>query len=105
MPWFGTVFVNPPYGRGLAQWIAKARTEVEKGHAKTVVALLPARPDTAYWHEHVAGRAAVYFLRGRLKFGDGDQSAPFPSAIAVWGAEPEALATLDLVLGGAWRVG
>jgi phage N-6-adenine-methyltransferase len=81
--WHGTVFVNPPYGRGLAAWVGKARREVEEGRAKTVVALLPARPDTAYWHEHVAGRAAVYFLRGRLRFGDGGQSAPFPSALAI----------------------
>ena len=86
--WHGTVFVNPPYGRGLAAWVAKARREVEEGRARTVVALLPARPDTAYWHEHVAGRAVVYFLRGRLRFGDGGQSAPFPSALAVWGASP-----------------
>ena len=87
-PWRGVVFVNPPYGRALARWVAKARREVELGHARTVVALLPARPDTAYWHDHVAGRAAVYFLRGRLRFGDGGQSAPFPSALAVWGAGP-----------------
>src|SRR4051794_38053719 len=57
LPWHGTVFVNPPYGRGLAAWVAKARREVEERRARTVVALLPARPDTAYWHDHVAGRA------------------------------------------------
>src|SRR5690348_10862313 len=45
-PWRGVVFVNPPYGRALARWVAKARREVELKHAKTVVALLPARPDT-----------------------------------------------------------
>ena len=88
LAWHGTVFVNPPYGRALAAWVAKARREVESGRARTVVALLPARPDTAYWHEHVAGRATVYFLRGRLRFGGSEQSAPFPSALAVWGAEP-----------------
>ena len=105
MAWHGTVFVNPPYGRGLAAWVAKARREVEEGRAKTVVALLPARPDTAYWHDHVAGRAAVYFLRGRLRFGDGEQGAPFPSALAVWGAGPETLSALDAALLGAWRAG
>lgn len=103
--WHGTVFVNPPYGRGLAMWVAKARREVEEGRAKVVVALLPARPDTAYWHAHIAGRAVVYFLRGRLRFGDGDQSAPFPSALAVWGATAETLDALDAVLSGAWRAG
>jgi phage N-6-adenine-methyltransferase len=103
VPWRGTVFVNPPYGRTLATWVAKARSEVESGRAKTVVALLPARPDTNYWHEHVAGRAAVFFLRGRLRFGDGKQSAPFPSALAIWGADAETLASLDAALTNAWR--
>ena len=50
------------------------------------------------------GRAVVYFLRGRLRFGDGGQAAPFPSAIAIWGASPEMLADLDAALSGAWRV-
>jgi hypothetical protein len=54
---------------------------------------------------HVAGRAAVYFLRGRLRFGDGRQSAPFPSALAIWGTDPEMLAALDIALSGAWRAG
>jgi hypothetical protein len=44
----------------MARWVAKARREVELKHEKTEVVLLPARPDTAYWHEHVAGRAVVY---------------------------------------------
>ena len=85
--------------------MAKACREVELGHARTVVALLPARPDTTYWHEHVAGRAAVYFLKGRLRFGSGEQSAPFPSALAVWGAGPATLASLDAALPCSWRAG
>ena len=63
-----------------------------------VVALLPARPDTSYWHDHVAGHATVYFFRGRLRLGDGQQRAPFPSALAVWGASRETLAALDAAL-------
>jgi phage N-6-adenine-methyltransferase len=105
VPWSGVVFVNPPYGRGLAAWVEKARAEVAAGRARTVVALLPARPDTAYWHENVAGHAAVYFLRGRLRFGDGKQSAPFPSAIVIWGAAPETMAALGAALPDAWRAG
>jgi phage N-6-adenine-methyltransferase len=103
LPWHGTVFVNPPYGRTLAKWVAKARSEVEGGRAGTVVALLPARPDTSYWHDHVAGHATVYFFRGRLRFGDSQQSAPFPSALAVWGASRETLAALDAALPKARR--
>jgi hypothetical protein len=52
---------------------------------------------------HVAGRAAVFFLRGRLRFGDGKQSAPFPSALAIWGGSPETLASLGEALPEAWR--
>jgi phage N-6-adenine-methyltransferase len=105
LAWHGTVFVNPPYGRTLARWVAKARREFDAGRAGTVVALLPARPDTAYWHDQIAGRATVYFLRGRLRFGPGGNSAPFPSALVVWGAEPATLAALDAALPGAWRAG
>ena len=103
LPWHGVVFVNPPYGRTLGLWVAKAHHEVQEGRARTVVALLPARPDTAYWHKHVAGRATVYFLRGRLRFSDGEQSAPFPSALVVCGAAPETIPALDRALPDAWR--
>lgn len=105
LPWRGIVFLNPPYGRTLSAWIAKAHEEVRSGRAKTVVALLPARPDTRYWHEHVAGKAVVYFLRGRLRFGGIEQAAPFPSALVVWGSNPEMLAGLDAALPDAWRAG
>ena len=54
-------------------------------------------------HEHVAGLAVVYFLRGRLRFSDGEQAAPFPSVLAVWGAESETIQALDRALPDAWR--
>ena len=67
------------------------------------MALIPARTDTAYWHEHVATQADVFFLRGRLKFGQGSQSAPFPSALAVWGGSVHILTALQQVLPDAWQ--
>ncbi len=86
-PWRGrTVFVNPPYGRELGAWMAKAREEHLSGRAGLIVALVPARTDTRWWHESIAGAADVWMLRGRLSFGDGAMPAPFPSAIVVWGA-------------------
>jgi hypothetical protein len=57
LPWFGTVFVNPPYGRELPYWVAKTAWEVERGSAAVVLVLMPARTDTRYWHRYVAGRA------------------------------------------------
>lgn len=80
--WEGeTVFCNPPYGREIGKWVRKCAEESR--HAK-VVMLIPARTDTAYFHDYIYGRAEVTFLRGRLKFERGGvalQGAPFPSMI------------------------
>ena len=78
-----SIFCNPPYGRGIGQWFAKAREAQAAG--ATVVMLAHARTDTRWWHEHVQGVASeVRFIKGRLKFGDGRQSAPFPSAVIIY---------------------
>lgn len=80
--WTGhTVFMNPPYGRGIATWLRKGYESSIRG--ATVVCLVPARTDTQWWHDY-AMRGEVRFLRGRLKFGRAKNSAPFPSAIVVF---------------------
>lgn len=77
-------FMNPPYGRTLGRFVEKARSEAEKNGA-LVVCLIPARTDTSYWHDNIFGHATeIRFIRGRLKFGDGKNSAPFPSAVVVF---------------------
>ena len=82
--WGGhTVFVNPPYGRGIDKWIEKAHNEAKKENTK-VVMLIPARTDTKYWHNYVMKASEVHFIKGRLKFGDSENSAPFPSAVIVF---------------------
>jgi phage N-6-adenine-methyltransferase len=81
----GRVFVNPPYGRDIGQWVEKAVTEVQNGNAEVVVMLLPARTCTAWWHQWVEPNASeINFLRGRLKFGGAKNSAPFPSVVVVF---------------------
>lgn len=89
LDWFGRVFMNPPYGRSLGAWVGKARAEAARGCL--VAGLVPARTDTAWWHQHIAGAAHVVFLRGRLAFGGQSRAAPFPSAVAVWGSSPDLL--------------
>jgi phage N-6-adenine-methyltransferase len=89
LPWHGAVFMNPPYGGRITAWTAKARVEAAAGHAACVFGLVPARTDTRWWHRDVAGIAHVWLLRGRLAFGDGTQSAPFPSALILWGGDHE----------------
>ena len=83
--WNGTVWMNPPYGREIGDWMRKAY-ESSLGGA-TVVCLVPARTDTAWWHDY-AMKGEIDFIRGRLKFGDAKNSAPFPSAVVVF--KPEA---------------
>jgi phage N-6-adenine-methyltransferase len=81
--WNGhTCWMNPPYGRRIGKWVEKAHAESRKG--VTVVALLPARTDTIWFHDHIHGTAEIRFLRGRLYFNDADGRAPFPSMVVVW---------------------
>lgn len=84
-PWGGVCWMNPPYGRDIKNWVAKAVSEVKAGRASRVVCLLPARTDTAWWHENVIAAAAeIIFLRGRIKFEGAKHSAPFPSALVIF---------------------
>jgi phage N-6-adenine-methyltransferase len=103
LPWRGRVFVNPPYGRTLKLWIAKAQAEVTERRAVLVVALVPARTETLWWHHHIAGAADAFMLRGRLSFGNGTP-APFPSALIVWGASSAQVARVRAQFPTAWHV-
>ena len=83
--WGTSTFMNPPYGREIIKWVAKAYEESLKG--KTIVCLLPSRTDTKWWHEYVMKAKEIRFLRGRLKFGDAVNSAPFPSCIVIFSTD------------------
>lgn len=82
--WQGeTVFCNPPYGREIGHWVKKGHMEA-RDEKTTVVMLLPARTDTKWFHDHIYGKAEIRFIKGRLKFGNGKGSAPFPSMVVIW---------------------
>lgn len=81
-PWSTRTFVNPPYGRSVGNWVAKAYQEHKKGC--TVVMLLAARTDTKWFHAFIYKKAEIRFIKGRLKFGKSKNSAPFPSMIVIW---------------------
>ena len=83
--WEGICWMNPPYGREIKKWVKKAYESAKDG--AVVVALLPARTDTAWFWDYVIHKAKIEFIKGRLKFGDGKGSAPFPSMIVVWGID------------------
>lgn len=83
--WQGeTVFCNPPYGRETKKWVIKAYEESRKENTK-VVMLIPARPDVSYFHDYIQPYAAeIRFVRGRLKFGNSKNAAPFPSMVVIF---------------------
>lgn len=73
------VFCNPPYIR-LKKWVQKCA----ESNAKIAVMLIPARTDTAAFHDYIWGKSEIRFLRGRLSFGGGSDRAPFPSMIVIF---------------------
>jgi phage N-6-adenine-methyltransferase len=77
------VFCNPPYSN-ICAWVAKAAYESER--KSMVVMLVPARTDTKWFHELVykKPRVEIRFIKGRLKFGDAKNSAPFPSMVVIF---------------------
>jgi hypothetical protein len=78
--WAGKrVFCNPPYGPGMDKWLRRGL------EAELAVFLIPARTDTRWFHELVLPRASeIRFIKGRLKFGDAQNAAPFPSMLVVY---------------------
>ena len=79
--WTGVCWMNPPYGRGIGEWIKKAYESSLNG--ATVVCLIPSRTDTKWWHDYCM-KGEVRLVKGRLKFGDSKNSAPFPSAVVIF---------------------
>jgi phage N-6-adenine-methyltransferase len=105
--WSGVCWMNPPYGDpehackpnckkktcalrghhnlsykpGIGDWMRKAYESSLQG--ATVVCLVPSRTDTKWWHEY-AMKGDITFIKGRLKFGDAKNSAPFPSAVILF---------------------
>jgi phage N-6-adenine-methyltransferase len=91
------VFLNPPYSK-VGPFMLKAKDESLMG--ATVVCLVPSRTDTKWWHSVVWDQfnhqpcfgVQIRFIKGRLKFGEGKNSAPFPSVVVIFRppADPEA---------------
>jgi site-specific DNA-methyltransferase (adenine-specific) len=86
--WSGyTVFMNPPYGTMLKHCVKKAYEESLKG--TRIVMLIPSRTDTTYFHDYIYKKSEIRFLKGRLKFGDGKNPAPFPSMLVIYNNRKE----------------
>ena len=88
------VWCNPPY-RETPAWLRKARLSAERG--ALCVLLIASRTDTRAWHEEAMQASELRLLRGRLRFGDAVNTAPFPSAIVIF--RPPTVLPVQLSLG------
>lgn len=99
-----TVYLNPPYGTEIGPWIAKLREELWAGRVSEAIALVPARTDTEWW-ERLTDEPSptVCFVKGRLRFGNATNSAPFPSAIAYFGLDDAKFCEVFRQFGRIWQ--
>jgi len=107
-PWFGNVWLNPPFGREVPLWMDKCAQEIEREEVRSIYALVPARTDTKWFHENVLPFAhIVYLIKGRFNFRFDEAvpgaNAPFPSMLILWrknilGATYPSITTLRLPL-------
>lgn len=80
-PWGSRTFCNPPYSE-ISDWVKRGYQESMNG--KLVVMLIPSRTDTKWWHDYVMKAFEIRFIKGRLKFDDFENDAPFPSVIVIF---------------------
>lgn len=105
LPWCGSVFLNPPYGRVIGEWVTKLVGEFETGEVAQAIALVPARTDTAWWDKLTScGRTIplVCFVQGRLTFIGNDDPAPFPSALIYLGDNRTEFYSVFSSIGCVW---
>lgn len=81
-PWEGVVWCNlPTVGRSGS---GSRRLTTRPRGGGLVVMLLPARTDTKWFHDYIYQQTEIRFVKGRLKFGDSKNAAPFPSMVCVF---------------------
>ncbi len=100
LPWQGTVYMNPPYGDEISRWVEKLVAEWRASNVTEAIALVPARTDTA-WFQNFRDNA-ICFVRGRLRFSESENSAPFPSAVVYLGDDVEAFCREFVEIGDIW---
>ena len=68
-PWFGRVWLNPPYGRTLLQpFVDKLMSEYASGAVSQAILLTHSYTDLAWFHAAARTAGAICFPRGRIQF-------------------------------------
>jgi phage N-6-adenine-methyltransferase len=80
------VWLNPPFGRGLREWVRKAYESSRAG--ALVVCLVPSSTDMSWWHDYALAADEIRFIRGRVQFlaesGERKLNAMFPVSLLIF---------------------
>lgn len=82
--WKGNVYINPEYNN-ILPWVNEAIKYCLNPN-NSVVLLIPSRTGNKLWQEKIFVFATlICFIKGRLRFSGHDNSAPFDSALVIFG--------------------
>ena len=84
-----SVFINPPYGTEVDQWVKKASESVASNPGQIIVMLIASRTGTDRFHRYIYNKPNVetVYLKGRLKFVGEKDPAPFDSMVCIFRVE------------------
>ena len=70
-PWFGTVWLNPPYtAKLITQFVDKLLGHMSNGEVSEAILLTHNNADTKWFHKAAMQSKSVCFTRGRVRFYD-----------------------------------
>ena len=102
-PWWGHVFINPPYGKVILLWLAWGLILLRVGAARRLIYLIPARTDTRWFFGYVLQASSICFCSGRRKFVGAKDQAPFPVMFVHFGPETDRFEQAFAGQGEFWR--
>ncbi len=88
LPWYGRVWLNPPYAKDLiGEFIGKLCQTVKDGHVNQAIVLVNNATETAWFQELMTVAAAIIFPRGRVRYwrpNDDEAGAPLQGQAIVY---------------------
>lgn len=83
------IYMNPPYGRSVKDWVQKAIRErlsySPEYDIPEILALLASRTGTSWFQTASRSFDGACFIAGRLRFRGAESAAPFDSVLLYWG--------------------
>ena len=93
-PWFGDVWLNPPWSsngedgarNAKHRWLKKTRREVLRDEVRSVTCLFPSDTSSSWFHDHLVRAEALCFIGiGRIAFLGESRNPSFEMLVAIFG--------------------